>query len=44
MSTENVVFAPFILVLVPVLSAFVTVALSLPVLLLIAFMFGTHPN
>lgn len=44
MSTENVVFAPFILVLVPVLSAFVTVALSLPVLLLIAFMFGTRPN
>lgn len=40
MSTENAVFAPFILVL----SAFVNVALSLPVLLLIAFMFGTHPN
>ena len=38
------VFAPVILVLVPVLSNFVNFVLSLPILLFIAFIFGTHPN
>ncbi len=38
------VFAPVILVLVPVLSAFVNFMLSLPILLVIAFALGTHPN
>jgi len=44
MSIDKRVFAPFIVVLVPVLSAFVNFVLSLPILLFIAFMFGTHPH